>query len=81
MVHHCGRVEVDGVAGCRMVEVVVGVVVGLRWWSSMVTGVPWSLESVVTATSGVDALSGVGASPIVASAVDGAAMAAVECKM
>ena len=43
-------------------------------------GVPWSLESVVTATSGVDALSGVVASPIVASAVDGAAMAAVECE-
>ena len=48
----------------------------------MVGGVPWSLESIVTATSGVVALSGVVASPIVASAaVDGAAMAAVECKM
>ena len=35
----------------------------------------------MTATSGVVALSGVVASPIVASAVDGAAMAAVECKM
>ena len=35
----------------------------------------------MAATSGVVALSGVVASPIVASAVDGAAMAAVECKM
>ena len=35
----------------------------------------------MTATSGVVALSGVVASPIVASAVGGAAMAAVECKM
>ena len=34
----------------------------------------------MTATSGVDALSGVVASPIVAPAVDGAAMAAVECE-
>ena len=51
-----------------MIEAIVGLVVGLR-----------GLESV-TAASGVVALSGVVASPIVASA-DGAAMAAVECKM
>ena len=43
--------------------------------------VEFLLESVVTTASGVFALSGVVASPIVASAVDGAAMAAVECKM
>ena len=35
----------------------------------------------MTATSGVVGVSGVVASPIVASAVDGAAMAAVERKM
>ena len=58
-----------------MVQVVVGVVVGLRWWSSVVTGVRSDRHP------GVVALSGVVASPIVASAVDGAAMAAVECKM
>ena len=51
-----------------MVEVVVGAVVGLRWWSSVVTGVRSDRHLRCSC-------------PIVACAVDGAAMAAVECKM